>query len=155
MGDPPLTPFEEDLAEFFGEAAAGEARSPSRDHVTFQPAEPTARPLEAAEDLVRYIRARNKARAHLSHGTRISARAHTAYSGAVTVRVAWQGQRFHTIKFSATDDGALLASHKVAGGRYLSLILHEWLIASDRFSGPRWRTADEWKRAEPGSSTPA
>lgn len=153
MGRPPLTPFEEDLAEFFGESTS-DSRSPLRDHVTFKPAGPTALPLEAAEDLVRHIRARNKTRAHLSRDTRISARTHTAYSGAVTVRVAWQGQRFHTIKFSATDSGELLASHKVAGGRYLSLILHEWLTASDRFGLPCWRTADEWKQAGPGSSAP-
>jgi hypothetical protein len=153
MGRPPLTPFEEDMADFFGEPA-GDARSPLRDHVTFQPAEPTRRPLEAAQDLVRHIRARNKTRAHLSRDTRIGARTHTSYSGAVTVRVAWQGQRFHTVKFSVADGGDLLASHKVAGARYLSMILHEWLTTSDRFSRPCWRTADEWKQGEPGRSAP-
>ena len=154
MGKAPLTPFEEDLAEFFGEAVPVDSQSPPRDHVTFRPAEPTTRPLEAAEDLVRYIRARNKTRAHLSRDARMTARTHTAYSGAVTVRVAWQGHRFYTVSFSVTDGGELLASHKVAGGRDLSLILHEWLTASDRFSDPCWRTADEWKRGEPGRSAP-
>jgi hypothetical protein len=154
MGRAPRTPFEEDLADFFGEATPGEARAATRDHVTFRPAEPMMRPLEAAEDLVRHIRARNKARAHLSYDTRIAARTHTSYSGAVTVRLGWQGGRFQTIRFSATDAGELLASHKVAGGRDLSLILHEWLTASDRFGSPCWRTADEWKQGESGRSAP-
>ena len=125
-----------------------------RDHVTFRGAEATATPLEAAEDLVRHIRARNKARAHLSRDTRMSARTHTSYSRAVTVRLALGGHRFQTIRFSATEDGELLASHKVAGGRDLSLILHEWLVTSDRFNRPCWRTATEWKQGEPGHGAP-
>jgi hypothetical protein len=147
------TPFEEELSEFFGEAPGG-SPTPARDHVTFQAADPAARPLEAAEDLVRHIRAQNKARTHLSHDTRMSARTHTAYSGAVTVRVALHGHRFQTIRFSATEEGVLLASHRVAGGRELSLILHDWLLASEGFNRPCWRTADEWKRGEPGRSAP-
>jgi hypothetical protein len=154
MGRAPLTPFEEELAEFFGEAAVGDALSPARDHVTFQSTDPATRPLEAAEDLVRHIRARNKTRAHLGYDTRIAARTHTSYSGAVTVRVAWRGHRFQTIRFSATENGELLANHKVGGGRDLSLILHDWLTASDRFSRPCWRTADEWERGEAGRSSP-
>jgi hypothetical protein len=153
MGKAPLTPFEEELAEFFGDAPPGDAPS-LRDHVVFRPAEPTMRPLEAAEDLVRHIRARNKARAHLSYDTRMTARTHTSYSGAVTVRVGRQARRFHTIRFSATDGGELLAAHNGAGGRDVSLLLHEWLSASDRFSHPCWRTADEWKRGEPGWHAP-
>jgi hypothetical protein len=154
MGRPPLTPFEEELAEFFGESAAGDVRPPTRDHVSFQAAEPTTRPLEAAEDLVRHIRTGNKTRGHLSHDTRIKARTHTSYSGAVTVRVAWQGQRFHTIRFCEAEGCWLLASHKVAGGRDLSLVLHEWLTISERFGGACWRTADEWKRGDPGRNAP-
>jgi hypothetical protein len=134
MGRAPLTPFEAELADFFGEAAPRGPRPPLADHVTFLPTDPTTGPLQAAQDLVRHIRAQNKARAHLSHQTRVTARTHTSYSGAVTVRVAWQGQRFHTIRFSVAERGELLASHKVADGRVLSLILHEWLAASDRFS---------------------
>ena len=153
MANAPLTPFEQELAEFFGETAPAGAAT-VRDHVTFQAAEPGTSPLQAAEDLVRYIRARNKARVHLSRDTRINARTHTAYRGAVTVRVAWHGQRFQTIRFSATDGGALLVSHKVDGGRHLSLVLHEWLTASERFSSASWRTADEWTRGEPGRSAP-
>ena len=149
MGKPPQTPFEAELAEFFGEAAPAELR----DHVTFQSADP-ATPLEAAEDLVRHIRARNKARVHLSHDTRLKARTHTSYSGAVTVRVAWQGDRFHTVSFAEADGGLLLARHKVAGGRDLSLVLHEWLTTSERFNGACWRTADEWKRGDPGRDAP-
>jgi hypothetical protein len=152
MAENPLTPFEEELAEFFGEAVPGGLRASTRDHVTFQTPQAST-PLEAAEDLVRHIRARNKTRAHLSRDTRITARAHTSYSGAVTVRVSWQGQRFHTIKFSSNTAGEMLASHKV--GPDLSLILHEWLTASDSFVSPCWRTADEWKLGEPGSSAPA
>jgi hypothetical protein len=151
-GRAPPTPFEEDLADFLGET--GGLRPPTRDHVTFQAAEAMAGPLAAAEDLVRHIRGRNKARAHLSHETRISARTHTSYSGAVTARVALQGHRFQTIRFFETENGELVASHKVAGGRDLSLILHEWLVTSDRFGRPCWRTADEWMRGEPGRSAP-
>jgi hypothetical protein len=154
MGAPPPTAFEEYLAEFFGETAPGDARAPTRDHVSFQAAEPTMRPLEAAEDFVRQIRTRNEARGHLSRDTRIRARADRSYSGAVTVRVAWQGRRFHTIRFSEADGGWLLASHKVDGGRDLSLILHEWLTTSQRVSRACWRTADEWKRGDPGRSAP-
>ena len=154
MGRPPPTPFEQDLAEFFGETAAGDLGAPIPDHVSFQAAEPTALPLEAAEDLVRHIRAGNKTRSHLSRDTRMKARTHTSYSGAVTVRVAWQGHRFHTIRFAEADRGWLLASHNVAGGRDLSLILRAWLTTSERFSGACWRTADEWKRGDPGRSAP-
>jgi len=153
-GKGPLTPFEEDLAEFFGETAPDGSRPTPRDHVTFQPIEGPPRPLDAAEDLVRHIRMRNKTRAHLSRDTRINARTHTSYSGAVTVRVAYRGDRFQTIKFAETEAGALVASYKAAGGRDLSLILHEWLVTSDRFGRPCWRTADEWKRGGPGSSAP-
>ena len=154
MAKVPPTRFEAELAEFFGDPAPDGARAPTRDHVSFQAADPSATPLAAAEDLVRYIRARNKARAHLSHATRTSARAHTSYSGAVTARVTWQGQRFHTVRFTACDGGELLASHKVAGGDALTLLLHEWLTASDRFGHPRWRTADEWDRRDPGHDAP-
>ena len=153
MASAPLTPFEEDLAEFFGGTAPGGSRAPTRDHVSFRAAQPTP-PLEAAADLVRHIRTRNETRGHLSRDTRIKARTHTSYSGAVTVRVAWQGHRFHTIRFSDADGGWLLASHKVEGGRDLSLILHEWLTTSERFGGACWRTADEWKRGDPGRNAP-
>jgi len=155
MGKAPLTPFEAELAEFFGEPASGESQTSTLDHVTFQAVGRPPPPLEAAEDLVRHIRARNKARAHLSRDTRINARTHTSYSGAVTVRVSWQGGRFHTIRFTAGAGDELLASHKVAGGHHLSLMLHEWLTASDRFGRPCWRTADEWKRGDPGRSAPS
>jgi hypothetical protein len=154
MGRPPLTPFEEDLAAFFGETAPGDLPAPTRDHVSFQAAAPTTRPLEAAEDLVRHIQARNTTRGHLARDTRIKAHTHTSYSGAVTVRVAWQGHRFHTIRLSEADGGWLLASHKVTGGRDLSLILHEWLTTSERFSRACWRTADERKRGDPGLIAP-
>jgi hypothetical protein len=153
-GNAPFSLFEEELAEFFGETAAGVSLPPARDHVTFQAAERMAPPLEAAEDPVRHVRAQNKTRAHLSRDTRVNARTHTSYSGAVTVRVAFHGHRFKTIRFRATDSGELLASYNGAGRSALSLILQEWLVASDRFSRPCWRTADEWKRGEPGHSAP-
>jgi hypothetical protein len=153
-GKAPLTPFEEDLAEFFGETGPDGSRPPPRDHVTFQADEAPPQPLDAAEDLVRHIRTRNKTRAHLSRDTRINARTHTSYSGAVTVRVAFQGYRFQTIRFVATEAGELVASHKAAGGPDLSMVLHEWLVTSDRFTCPCWRTADEWKSGEPGRSAP-
>ncbi len=153
-GNAPLSPFEEELAAFFGETTAGGLPPPTRDHVTFQAAERTAPPLEAAEDLVRHIRAQRKTRAHLSRDTRVNARTHTSYSGAVTVRVAFHDHRFQTIRFRATDSGELLASHNGAGRSALSLILQEWLVTSDRFSRPCWRTADEWKRGEPGHCAP-
>ena len=153
MGKAPLTPFERDLADFLGEAPAGAAREPTRDHVTFRAVE-AATPLEAAEDLVRHVRARNKTKSHLAHETRMKARAHTSYSGAVTVRLTWQGDRFHTVRFSAADGGRLLASHKVAGGDDLSRVLHDWLVAADRFEGACWRTAEEWALGAAGRSAP-
>jgi len=151
MGRTPLTPFEAELADFFGETAPDGPRGSTRDHVTFQTPQGST-PLEAAEDLVRHIRAQNKTRAHLSRDTRINARTHVSYSGAVTVRVAWHGQRFHTIKFSSNNAGEMLANHKV--GPDLSLILHEWLTTSNRFVHPSWRTADEWKLGGPPSGAP-
>jgi hypothetical protein len=153
-GNAPLTLFEEELAEFFGETAAGGSLPPTRDHVTFKAAERPALPLEAAEDLVRHIRTQNKTRAHLSRDTRVNARTHTSYSGAVTVRVAFHGHRFQTIGFRTTDSGDLLASHKGAGRSALSLILQEWLVTSDRFGRPCWRTLDEWRRGAPGHGAP-
>ena len=123
-----------------------------RDHVTFRPADP-AEPMdrmEAAADLVRHVRAGNKARAKA-----IKIRPHTSYSGAVTVRVAWRGDRFHTVKFAVAADGALLVSHKVADdGGALTLMLHDWLTASARYADIRWRTAEELAAGAPGQAAP-
>jgi hypothetical protein len=122
-----------------------------RDHVTFRAAsEALVEPMDAAADLVRHVRAGNKARS-----APIRLRPHRSYSGAVTVRVSWQGDRFHTVKFASTAGGNLLASHKVADGGDLSLMLHEWLTASGRFTDICWRTGDQWKRGEPGAGAPA
>jgi hypothetical protein len=145
LGAPPLTPeppgsitpFEQELAEFFGEAPA-DGGPPTPDQVTFLSADAGMSPLQAAENLVRYLRARNQAKGHLSYPTRINARAHTAYSGAVTARIGWQGGRFHTVKFTAEDDGRMRVSHKLDGGRFLSSLIHDWLTASDGFSDIRW-----------------
>ena len=121
-----------------------------RDHVTFRAAaDPLLGPTDAADDFVRHVRAGAKARADP-----IRVRPHRSYSGAVTVRVYWQGGRFHTLKFASTDDGRLLASHNVSAGRYLSLLLHDWLTASDRFTDICWRTGDQWKNGEPGQGDP-
>jgi len=117
-----------------------------RDHVTFRAvSHDVVEPMDAAADLVRHVRMGNKVRS-----TPIRLRPHRAYSGAVTVRVAWQGDRFHTIRFSSTAGGHVLASHKVNGGVGLSMMLHEWLTASDRFTDIRWRTRDDWKTGAPG-----
>jgi hypothetical protein len=125
--------------------------APARDHVTFRAVgDALAGPMDAAADLVRYVRMGNKARS-----TPIRVRPHRSYSGAVTVRVSWQGDRFHTIKFSSTAGGHLLASHNVAGGRDLSLMLHEWLTASDRFADVCWRTRDQWRNGDPGAGAPS
>jgi hypothetical protein len=122
-----------------------------RDHVTFRAAgEALLEPMDAAADLVRHVRAGNKARA-----APIRLRPHKSYSGAVTVRVSWQGDRFHTVKFASTPGGHLLVSHKVASGSDLTLMLHDWLTASDRFTDICWRTDDEWRHGEPGAGAPA
>jgi len=121
-----------------------------RDHVTFRAvSDPLLEPMDVAADLVRHVRAGNKARS-----TPIKVRPHRSYSGAVTVRVSWQGDRFHTVKIKATADGRLLASHNVAAGRDLSLMLHEWLTASDRFTDICWRTGGQWKSGEAGAGAP-
>jgi hypothetical protein len=114
-----------------------------RDHVSFRSAgaEPID-PLEAAADLVRHVRSGNKDRS-----PPIRIRAHTSYSGAVTVRVSRYSQRFHTITISSTADGALLARHNVSLGRDLSLMLHDWLTASDRFTDISWLAPDPAQRA--------
>lgn len=132
---------------------AGDAPEPEliRDHVTFRPAGGApVLPLDAAEDLVRHVRAAAKA-----HAQRIRARAHTSYSGAVTVRVYWHGGRFHTVGVKALEDGRLLARHNVADGRALSRLLHDWLAASDRFTDPSWRTRDQFRAGAPGQTTPS
>jgi len=109
------------------------------DHVTFRAVGGEAvEPLDAAADLVRHVRSGNKERS-----PPIKIRAHTSYSGSVTVRVSRYSQRFHTITLSSTADGWLLARHKVVLGRDLSLMLHDWLTASDRFSEVRWLTTDQ------------
>ena len=147
----PPTPFETELAAFFGEAPAGGVPAPAADHVAFRPVGPEpVTPLEAAEDFARHAKAAAKARSE-----RVKVRPHSSYSGAVTVRVAWQGERFHTIKVKPAADGALVASHGVEGGRYLTLMLHDWLAASDRFTDVRWLTGDDVK-APPwrGPATP-
>jgi hypothetical protein len=133
--------------------ASGEdvsAGAPILDHVTFR-AVPglVIEPMEAAADLVRQVRLGNKTRA-----TPTKVRPHRSYSGAVTVRVSWQGDRFHTVKIAATADGGLLASHNVGGGRDLTLMLHDWLTASDRFTDICWRTRDQWKNGDPGRNSP-
>jgi hypothetical protein len=125
--------------------------APILDHVTFRAVgDPVFDRMDAAADLVRHVRSGAKARS-----TSMKARPHHSYSGAVTVRVYWQGDRFHTVKISSTADGGLLASHNVGGGRDLSLMLHDWLTASDRFSDICWRTRDQWKNGDPGRGDPA
>jgi hypothetical protein len=127
-----------------------DAGAPTPDHVTFRAVgDDVAGPTDAAADFVRHVRSGNKARS-----TAIRVRPHRSYSGAVTVRVYWQGGRFHTVKISATADGCLLASHNVRAGRDLSLMLHDWLTASDRFTDICWRTRDQWKNGEPGGVVP-
>jgi hypothetical protein len=122
-----------------------------RDHVTFRAlGDVLVEPMDAAADLVRNVRLGNKGRP-----VPIRLRPHRSYSGAVTVRVSWQGDRFHTVKFSSTAGGHLLASHNVAADRDLSQLLHEWLAASDRFTDICWRTGDQWKNGDPGSDAPA
>jgi hypothetical protein len=121
-----------------------------RDHVTFRAVgDNVVEPMDAAADLVRHVRAGNKARA-----TPIRIRPHRSYSGAITVRVSWQGDRLHTIKLASTADGHLLARHNVDGDRALSPMLHDWLTASDRFTDICWRTRDQWKNGEPGCDAP-
>jgi hypothetical protein len=116
-----------------------------RDHVTFRDAsDPLVEPVDAAADFVRHVKSRGQTKV----------RPHRSYSGAVTVRVYWQGDRFHTIKFASTADGLLLARHNVVAGGDLSRLLHDWLTASDRFSDIAWRTRDEWEAGEPGRSSP-
>jgi hypothetical protein len=123
---------------------------PIRDHVTFRAqGDALVDRMEAAADLVRHVRLANKARS-----TPVRVRPHKSYSGAVTVRVSWQGDRFHTIKIASTADGALLASHNVIGGRDLSAMLHEWLAASDRYTDICWRTGEQWKNGDPGRGAP-
>ena len=126
------------------------AVSPISDHVTFR-AVPGAvvEPIEAAADLVRHVKMGNRARS-----TPLRVRPHRSYSGAVTVRVSWQGDRFHTIKIASTADGGLLASHNVSAGRDLSAILHDWLTSSDRYSDICWRTGEQWRNGEPGRDAP-
>ena len=92
-------------------------------HVTFHAAgDPVFEPADAAADLVAHIRSRAKAGA-----TSLKARPHRSHSGAVSVRLYWQGGRFHTVRIAATPDGRLLVSHNGAGGRELSLTLHDRL----------------------------
>jgi hypothetical protein len=131
--------------------ADDEWRGAIRDHVTFRAAsDPLVQPMDAAADLVRHVRMGNKGRS-----PPVRVRPHRSYSGLVTVRVSWQGDRFHTIKVSATADGRLLASHNVAGGRDLSLMLHDWLTASDRYTDICWRTRDQWRNGDHGCGAPA
>jgi hypothetical protein len=138
-----------------GDDVSRAAGSPVLDHVTFRPPPgEVVEPMEAAADLVRHVRAANKARS-----TPIKLRPHRSYSGAVTVRVSWQGDRFHTIKLVSTPDGGLLASHNVGshsarGARDLSAMLHDWLTASDRVIDICWRTRDQWKNGAPGLAAP-
>ena len=148
------TPFERELAEFFGEAPPGGVREPVRDHVTFRGADGAVSPLAAAEDLVRCLRAARLAKSHLSYDTRMNARADPAYSGQATARVAPYGGRVHAVRFASLPDGRLLASHKLAGGRELSALLHHWLGGSNRVADICWRTADEFRADAPGHASP-
>jgi hypothetical protein len=128
-----------------------DAPPPIRDHVTFRAVGgEVIEPAEAAADLVRHVRLGNKARPDP-----IRVRPHVAYSGAVTVRVSRHSSRFQTIRIAATAEGGLIARHNVALGRDLSLMLQDWLVASDRFTDICWRTGDQWRNGEPGHATPA
>ena len=120
------------------------------DHVAFRAVgEPVFEPSDAAADLVAHIRRRAKAGA-----TSMKARPHRSHSGAVSVRLYWQGGRFHTVRIASTPDGRQLVSHNGAGGRDLSMTLHDWLAGSDRYSDIRWRTRDQWKNGEAGRAGP-
>ncbi len=140
------TPFETELAAFFGEAGAS---APLRDHVSFRAADGAADPMAAVGDLVRHVRATAKTRPD-----RVRLRPHQSHSGAVSVRVYREGDRFHTIKFALAPDGRLYARHNVAGGRALSLMLHDWLSATDRFTDIAWRTRNAFAAGEPGHPRP-
>jgi hypothetical protein len=48
----------------------------------------------------------------------------------------------------------LLEPMDVVAGRDLSLMLHEWLTASDRFTDICWRTGGQWKSGEAGAGAP-
>jgi hypothetical protein len=125
--------------------------APIVDHVTFRfVGDDVVDLTDVAADLVRYVRSEAKARRTL-----IRARPHRSYSGAVTVRLYWQGDRFHTVKIASTADGRLLVSHSGRGGRDLSLMLHDWLAASDHCSDICWRTRDEWNNGDRGRDAPA
>jgi hypothetical protein len=120
------------------------------DHVTFHAAgDPVFEPSDAAADLVAHIRRRAKAGA-----TSMKARPHRSHSGAVSVRLYWQGGRFHTVRIASGADGRLLVSHNGRGGRDLSLTLHDWLVSSERYSDIRWRTSDDWRAGEAGRGEP-
>ena len=102
----------------------------TRDHVTFRGADDAmALPTDAADDFVRHMRAEAKDRS-----SPLKVRPHLSYSGAVSVRIYPKDGRFLTITFAADADGGLRASHKPDADRVLTLMLHEWLAASDRFS---------------------
>lgn len=138
----------EDAADPFGREDDG-AAAPIRDRVTFRAAiaDVLIGPVDAAADFVSHVKMGNAGRS-----APIRVRPHLSYSGAVTVRVYWRGGRFHTLKISSTPEGCLLASHNVGGA--LSLLLHEWLTASDRFTDIRWRTRDQSKNGGPSCETP-
>jgi hypothetical protein len=135
-----------DLADLDGTSPSGAA--PVRDRVTFRAADGSS-PRDAAEDFGRWLKADAKA-----HGSQIRARVHSTYSGAVSARVYWSGGRFHTVGFKALEGGRLLARHNGAGGRALSRLLHEWLIASGRFTDPCWRTDEAFRAGQPGEPAP-
>ena len=104
--------------------------SQTREHVLFRAADAaTVPPTDAADDFVRHVRAAAKARS-----SPMKVRPHVSYSGAVSVRVYPNGGRFLTITFASDTGGQLEASHKASADRLLTLLLQEWLAASDRFS---------------------
>ena len=133
-----------------GPSTEEDGRLAVADHVTFHAVgDAVFEPSDAAAELVAHIRRRAKAGA-----TSMKARPHRSYSGAVSVRLYWQGDRFYTVRIASTPDGRLLVSHNGRGGRELSLTLHDWLVSSERYADICWRTRNEWKTGVAGRGEP-
>ncbi len=129
------------------DAAVPNIEPVSRDHVTFDAVDPKDKLLldmDLANEFRRHLgEQENEYRKHrctpnFSDGEK------TSFS------YAWYEDNFHPVEFSFLGDSErrwLIVSK-------VSLVIHDWLCAEDRFCHIRWYTEEQWKTSKQWQATP-
>lgn len=119
----------------------------SRDHVTFDAVDPDDKLLldiDLANEFRRYLRAQENDYVKYRFTPNLSDGEKTFFS------FTWYEDNFHRVEFSfigETKRRWLIVSS-------VSLTIHEWLAAEDRFCNFRWYTEEQWKTSKDWQEAP-